>query len=78
MKLTITREEFTLLKIALQDAADWELSLMDAYRDRYSDEWKPAESFVAVYKRAERLHNKLKVLRKKLSAIKTAERQDGG
>ena len=78
MKLTITREEFVLLKIALQDAVAWELSLMDAFRDKYSDEWKPMKTWEATYNKAECLHDKFKALRKKLLAIKTAEREKGG
>ena len=63
------RRELKTLADALYEAADWEQSIMDAYRDRYSAEWKPMKGGSAVYKRSEKRRKSFLELRSKVVEI---------
>ena len=65
MKIT-ERQRRTVLA-ALYSAAEYELSYMDAHRDRYSTEWRPARGLARAYRKAERARNRYLRLRKRLT-----------
>lgn len=65
--MKITERQRKTIRAALDLAAEWELSLMDANRDKYSDDWRPGKGLGAGYRDAERARKRYLKLRKTLA-----------